>query len=218
MREMLDRLPADIRKHCKIIELKSGQTYIQKGGIVRTVDILCSGQMQVLNEFENGNVYCFAAIQPIAYIGSLEVLADAEVYSSTTEALTPCTLISMPKEIFIEWLNSDHALAMEIGRFIARCLYEQSWKTGEAAVYPALYVAAAFFIKVFEASSDDNVMISISRQQLANELGYSIRTVNRNIKLLKEEGCLTVKRQCISINGRQYDKLLKLLKEIKESL
>lgn len=218
VQDILSKMPDNIRKSCKLIELKQGQIFIQKGELVTNVDILCTGQMKVLNEFENGNVYCFATIQPIAYIGSPEVLAGARVYSSTTETQTSCSIIRMPKESFMEWINMDHKLAIEVGSFIARCLYEQSWKTGEAAVYPALYVVGAYFAKFYEGLQKECGAITCSRQQLANELGFSLRTINRNIKLLKEQGYITVKRQTILINSEQYEGLTELLNKIRQSL
>ena len=47
-----------------------------------------------------------------------------------------------------------------------------------------------------------------TRQQISDETGYSVKTVNRVIKKLKEQELLTVVGQRIVINKTQYGKML----------
>ena len=53
--------------------------------------------MIVRNEFENGFIYDFASIEPISYIGAMEVMANKNIYSSTLQTVTDSIILEMDK-------------------------------------------------------------------------------------------------------------------------
>ena len=67
-------------------------------------------------------------------------------------------------------------------------------------------------IKLYEFSkSSEEFVLNKSRQEIADETGYSIRTVNRIIKQLKEEGFMSGSGNKIKISKDQYSKMLKTM-------
>ena len=61
----------------------------------------------------------------------------------------------------------------------------------------------------------DEFFIEKTREEIASILGVSVRTINRNLKILKEENLLSVSRKGILITKKQCEKLYEKLDLIK---
>ena len=61
----------------------------------------------------------------------------------------------------------------------------------------------------------DIVLLSKTREEIGSILGFSIRTINRNLKLLKEENLISVSRKGITITKEQFYKLIDKLEKVK---
>ncbi len=211
----INKIPDYINKVCKIRIVEKGEIVILKENYIDKIFIHCEGEMRVRNEFENGFIYNFANIKPISYIGVMEVMADKDIYTSTLESATKCVILEIPKDLFIKWINSDHKLALEVLRFVSKSMYEQSLKRGEGLAYPAICILISYLISIFENEDKNEIFIYKTREEIASILGFSVRTINRNLKILKDENLVKVTRKGISITEKQYIDLCKKLDLLK---
>lgn len=211
----IEKIPENIKDRCKLKKIEKGKLLVLKGNNIENIYIHFQGKMQVKNEFENGFVYSFANIKPIAYIGAMEIMANKKTYSSTLQTTTECIILKMPKSDFKNWINTDQKFTLEVLHFVSKSMYEQSLKTGEVLAYPAICILTNYLINVFENEDKDVVFLEKTREEIASILGFSVRTINRNLKELKEEKLITVNRKGISITKEQFDKLTNKLESIK---
>lgn len=214
-KNFINRMPDYIKEVSNIRKIEKGQIVVLKENTIENIYIHCEGEMRVRNEFENGFIYDFAIINPISYIGAMEVMATKESYTSTLESNTDCVIMEIPKESFIQWINTDQQLTLEVLHFISKSMCDQSVKTGEVLAYPAICILINYLIKVFESENQKEVFIEKGREEIASTLGFSVRTINRNLKILKEENLITVSRKGILITDKQCDKLYKKLDSLK---
>ena len=211
----IEKIPENIKDRCKLKKIEKGKLLVLKGNNIENIYIHYQLKMQVKNEFENGFVYSFANIKPIAYIGAMEIMANKKTYSSTLQTTTECIILKMPKSDFKNWINIDQKFTLEVLHFVSKSMYEQSLKTGEVLAYPAICILTNYLINVFENEDKDVVFLEKTREEIASILGFSVRTINRNLKELKEEKLITVNRKGISITKEQFDKLINKLESIK---
>ncbi len=211
----IEKIPENIKDRCKLKKIEKGKLLVLKGNNIENIYIHFQGKMQVKNEFENGFVYSFANIKPIAYIGAMEIMANKKTYSSTLQTTTECIILKMPKSDFKNWINIDQKFTLEVLHFVSKSMYEQSLKTGEVLAYPAICILTNYLINVFENEDKDVVFLEKTREEIASILGFSVRTINRNLKELKDENLITVNRKGISITKEQFDKLINKLESIK---
>ena len=215
IKELIDRMPNDIKKNCKVKKFDKGQIVFLKEDNIRFMYLHLEGQMKVRNEFENGFVYDFALIEPISYIGAMEIMANKDVYSSTLQAITDSMIIEITKNDFIKWIENDHKLALDVLCFVSGNMYKQALKTGEVLAYPAICTLINYLINVFESKNKKEVFIQKTREEISSILGVSVRTINRNLKILKEENLLSVSRKGILITEKQCEKLYEKLNSLK---
>ena len=211
----IEKIPSNIKQKCKIRSIEKGKIVVLKGNNIENVYISFQGKMQVRNEFENGFVYSFASVNPIAYIGVMEIMANKQTYSSTLETNTECIMLEIPKADFIKWISTDQDLTLDVLHFVSKSMYEQSLKTGEVLAYPAICILISYLINVFESEDKDTIFLEKTREEIGSILGFSIRTINRNLKCLKEENLISVNRKGISITKDQFYKLVDKLESIK---
>ena len=159
VKELIDRIPNDIKKNCKLKEFEKGKIVVLKENNIKSMYLHCKGEMKVRNEFENGFVYDFAVIKPISYIGAMEIMANKETYSSTLQATTDSMIIEIPKNDFINWIENDHKLALDVLHFVSNNMYKQAVKTGEVLAYPAICTLINYLINVFESENKKEVFI-----------------------------------------------------------
>ena len=214
-KKFIEKIPSNIKLKCKIMIIEKGKIVVLKGNDIENVYVSCQGKMQVRNEFENGFVYSFASINPIAYIGVMEIMANKQNYSSTLQTSTECIILEIPKSDFIEWITSDQELTLEVLHFVSKSMYEQSLKTGEVLAYPAICILITYLMNVFESEDKDIAILEKTREEIGSILGFSIRTINRNLKILKEENLISVNRKSISITKEQFNRLSYKLESIK---
>lgn len=215
VKAFIDKIPEDIRQNCRLKKFEKGKIVVLKENSIKSIYIHCTGRMKVRNEFENGFVYDFANINPISYIGAMEVMANKDSYSSTLQATTDSIILEMDKKDFLNWIRKDHELTLDILHFVSNQMYEQSLKTGEVLAYPAICILINYLINVFESEDKSEIFIEKTREEIGSILGFSVRTINRNLKVLKEENLVSVSRKGIFITEKQYKKLYKKLNSIK---
>ena len=217
VKEFIKNIPNHMKQRCKFKRIKKNEIVVFKEQEIEKIYIHCKGKMRVRNEFENGFIYDFATIEPISYIGAMEVMANKKFYSSTLQTITDNIILEIDKFNFIDWINKDHKLSLDVLHFVSSQMYEQSLKTGEVLAYPALGTLINYLINVFESENKDEVVLKKKREEIGSILGFSVRTVNRNLKILKDENLVFVDRKGISINKKQCEKLYEKLNSIKNN-
>lgn len=215
VREYIDNIPKYIKNKCILRKFEKGKVIALKGNYIEYIYISCEGNMQVKNEFENGFVYSFAKVNPVAYIGVMEIMANKLTYSSTLKTNTECIVIQISKQDFLHWISKDQKLTLEVLHFISKSMYEQSLRTGEVLAYPAICILINYLLDAYKSKEKEVMILEKTREDIASILGFSVRTINRNLKILKDEDLISVNRKGISITKEQFTRLSYKLESIK---
>ena len=203
-------MPADIRKHCISRHLKMGTLLLRGGDRCDHVHILLSGLMQAVDESIYGIVYAFSSYHPYDIFGEMEVIGGFDSYKLTIRAIADSQVLTMPQNVFLRWMQRDiHALHV-ISRILTIKLWEASQSERSRMFAPGLVQMMMFFARDYESSANPYAC-SNTRQQIADETGLSVKTVNRSIKALQETGYLTVAHGHVFIEDAQYTRIRQYL-------
>ncbi|GMQ63054.1 Crp/Fnr family transcriptional regulator [Vallitalea maricola] len=213
LRKILEGMPSNIKERCRLKTYKSDSTIIKKGEDIKYVDILCKGELNVINEFANGSIYIFDTNKAIDFIGEMEVLAGESKAIVTNVAKTDCIVFRISKNDFIKWTESDNGITLMLAkRLAARSCYTSCYQ-GYSHYYPAIHMIKRFIIEYVKNEINDNniVYVNKKRQEIADILGMSVKTVGRNITKLKEKGLVTIKKGKIYVDRKQYEDMIDTL-------
>lgn len=187
----------------------------QKDTPLDRIGILLKGTFRVVNEFENGNVFMIELNDAISFTGEVTLLAGAATTSVTIETVTECVLAFLPVEVFDAWLRSDIALLRAVSQHVASKLYCSSYSRGERLFYSAKYVLLKYLTQQAQNGgirAADRVVIRKTRQEIGEEVGMTVKTINRILARFCQDGLLSMDRGKVSMESAQYQAALRELK------
>ncbi|GGG03011.1 hypothetical protein GCM10010912_54690 [Paenibacillus albidus] len=217
LEHMLMQLPAEVCGRFVLRKFPAHTVIVRKDQTLTSVYIICTGRMRIVNEFDNGRLYAFTDTNLYTMIGETEILAGVQEYGCTVESVTECMTVQMSREDFVLCFETSHVFAKEISKDIAYKLHQSSSKMGENLFYPVRYNLVCFLIAVAqkELAAQTAAVIPLKRQDMADRLGISLRSVNRVIQKLKEDGHVSIVKGKIHIEQQQYIKLTQMVNDLK---
>ena len=212
---MLDHIPENIRQHTTKRTFQPGDVVVRKGEKADHVYLLTAGKLRVSNEFESGQRYTFASLEVPDLMGDLEVLAGQEHFAATNEAITECQMLSMSAETFMQWMRTDNDFAVAVAQLLASKMYPTSNEAGRVKFQPSQERFEEYLAKRLGDIETDLFILHTSRQQIADDIGTSVKTVNRCVTRMRDEGGLSLLHGKITLNREQQERLREILQDIR---
>lgn len=222
LREYTKNMPGDIRSRCTVRTHKAGSIIHQKNMELGYFGIVAMGENRVINEFENGNVYMIEGNKAIDFIGEVTILAGMSHTSVTIEAVTDNVVAYISRRDAEQWLATDMNILRLTSRHTAFKLYRSSYNNGAKLFYPPSYLLLDYLVKYGKQGGMESlkpphsVTVSRTRQMLQEEIGVNVKTLNRTISQLKEEGFFSICKGKISFTPEQYNKAQRWLESAKD--
>ncbi|MCR5756734.1 MAG: Crp/Fnr family transcriptional regulator [Selenomonas sp.] len=204
---LLDHMPAEIQRQTTHKIYLPGESIVRKGDEAKHVYLLTKGDTKVSNEFASGQRYTFGALDVPDLIGDLEVLAGQALYAASNEASSTCEVIAMRAETFLQWMRIDNEFAVAVAQLLAAKMYPTSNEAGRVKFLPSLDRLHSYLLKRLGDIETDLFILHTSRQQIADDIGTSVKTVNRGVVKLKEAGLISLLHGKITMNKEQQQAL-----------
>ncbi|MSS15252.1 Crp/Fnr family transcriptional regulator [Porcincola intestinalis] len=178
----------------------------QKGAALTQIGILASGTFRVVNELENGNVFMIEMNDAPSFVGEVTLLAGEYTTSVTIEAVSECIIAFLPVSIFSDWIEKNPALLRYISRHVAKKLYCSSYHRGERNFYSAQYVLLNYLLEHIDITkSTEPAVMHRTRQQMSEEIGMSVNTINRHLLTFRKEGLISMIHGKVTQNATQRE-------------
>ena len=152
---------------------------------------------------------------PIDFIGEVTILAGKEKTSVTIETLTECTVLYFSRKDFEWWVSQDIHFLRLVSSKVAYKLYRSSYNRGRRLFYPPQHLLMVYLTQFVEEQGrrEHPGIIPRTRQELYEETGISIKTLNRTIQKMKSDGLISIARGKISLTKEQYETMKEYLRE-----
>lgn len=178
-----------------------------KDSVLTRFGIVCKGEHRVINEFENGNIFMVEKNRAISFVGEVTLLAGEKTSSVTIETLTECLVMTITLEDFEYWLEQDPGFLRLLCQSISKKLYHSTYNKGERQFYSASYLVMKYLARVAAESKQagkGKVVIKRTRQQMSEELGMTVKTLNRTVSRLRDEGRLCIEKGKVALTPEQF--------------
>lgn len=206
---LLTNMPKEIKEKLLIKKYCPKSIIQMKDDTLEYFSILCQGEVNIINEFENGNQILIESNEAIDFIGEVTALSSENKVSVTIEAVSDCILLRLPLKDFFNWISIDHEFLLYLSKHISNKLYKSSYTRGVELFYPAIHLMLDFLIRYGSQNKDQQgfYRVDLTHRQISDFLGVTPRTINRVVKQLKEENLISISRGKIQVNSRQLDLL-----------
>ena len=184
----------------------------QKGSKLETIGILLEGSFRVFNELENGNLFMIEINDPFSFTGEITLLAGQKITSVTLETITECRIAFLTPERFDLWLHEDIRFLRYVSERIAGKLYLTSYSRGERMFYSSKYILLKYILDACEESDSGTLIVRKTRQQICEEIGLSVNSINRILNEFRQEGLVVMNHGKITMGPGNHVTAAKALK------
>ena len=215
LNKLLSNAPRWVLESTQIVKKEKNTIFIEENTPADTVYILVDGTVRAIDYRIRGVVYDYMWFHAIKVFGSMEIFFEIPLYMTTLKTVTDCTMLVMSRASFDRWIWDDkNALRMEIAR-IGDYLLEENRNERVILFLQGADRIIYLLTKSYEAENPkDEYIVNISRQELAERSGFSIKTVNRSVQKLQQDGFIGRRGRRIVISRAQYDSMINYLEPV----
>ncbi|HSJ95913.1 MAG TPA: Crp/Fnr family transcriptional regulator [Myxococcota bacterium] len=183
--------------------LAAREELFHKGDAAAQVYVVASGRLKVVTTSSEGDEVLFAILDEGEVVGELPMLTGGSRTASVV-ALEPCELLALARRDFLRFLREQPEAAVELMVVLAERLVRIS-EFAEDALFLALparlakkllHLAERYGVDAAEGTRID---LRLSQGELADLVGTTRESVNKQIRAWTEDGVLRMERGEVTI-------------------
>jgi CRP/FNR family transcriptional regulator len=175
-----------------------GEQIMRTGQYIKSTVIILDGLVKLYKEDQEGNEFFMYYLQEgNACALSMVCAAKNETSMIMAKTLTPTTVLLVPTHLMDQWMvqyKSWYYFVLET----YRSRFEELLETIDQIAFRALDERLEFYLKKNMEATGSNVL-SISHQEIANELNSSREVISRLLKKLEQQGKVALGRNQVEI-------------------
>lgn len=145
-----------------------------------------------------------------SFLCDLEIMSGELINATTLVAQTDCMLLKFTASDFLNALKLDSEFLFFTSQQLAQKMYKECYRLGDNLFTNGLDKLKNYLVNSYcEKGSNSELIIRKTRQVIANEVGVSEKTINRNVKHLVDQKLLEIYKGKICIKQLHYESLLK---------
>ncbi len=199
--EILADLPEDFKvdflEQCSPRIFDRPTVVLEQGELAPGMFMVAHGSLDITHDTEEGQTVIIHTAGQGEIVGEVEAIADKPC-AATASAAGSTTLLFCPKPVLFDCLKNTVFLRNLVTIFYGRLVRDNRFKSVDQ-FYPVEKRLCAYL----QQMSRDRKEISKSQAYIANVVGCSRQTVNRELGLLREAGVIALEKGSIHILDRE---------------
>lgn len=220
-RQILDYFktaPDSLADHFKAEFLPANTVFIREDSPAKYIYLIADGIVKATDYRVLGIEFDFILFDKVYAMGGMEVLMNMPNYRTTLTTSTECIMIRLPRAPYEKWLLNDLVALKSESHLACEYLLEQARLSRAYLFLEGADRLAMLLVCKYEKYAKDGFYESRGkRQNLANEVGMSMKSITRSLKRLIDEGLVTPHKYSISVNHDQYLQLKARIDQIFDS-
>lgn len=188
------------------ISLPGGRALLREGDSCGRVYLLLRGRVSVIISRPRFSSYTVSEFAPPEFFGEYELLAGKSTYLAEVRTAAPCRFLAFPAQSYLEWVRGDPDFFFGRVRNILSTLLDQTVNERTCHFLDASGRVIQVLLRSYEARPEfkPEIRLNLTRAEIAERTGCSVRTVNRVIRELAGKQLLTVLCGKIRLSAFQY--------------
>lgn len=191
-------------------EVKKDQYILRAGDPSDTVYIILSGQIAGVDHQRMGRAYYFMDFTKMYIVGDFEIFGDFSEYCVSIYAVEECRLLKVSSKSYMRWVRHDeNALFLRMKNIIST-LTSERMVDREYIFMSCKERLINYLIKSYENGKKDSVgrcKVDKTQAELADRVGYNVRSVQRSIASLEKEDLIVSENGKIILSQEQLIRL-----------
>lgn len=213
---LFKNIPETAVKEITYCEVKKNEDILFAGDPTDTVFFLLKGHVIGLEHQKLGRVYSFMDFTKMNILGDFEAFNGSDKYGVTVRATENCKLLRISKKGYLNWVRHDeNALFLRLKNILSTLDHERRLDR-EYIFMDCKERLVNYLLKLYEKEQRETLepfKVRKTQAELADKIGFNLRSVQRSISALKKEGLLSDEKSKIIISQEQYFKLKDFIEE-----
>lgn len=191
-------LRQELLETAKLEVFEPGDVIVREGQYVKVLPIVISGSIRVFHHKEDREILLYYVEPSQTCIMSLSACFFNTQSESEAVAVSTTEVLTVPSQYISQW----QAQYPSWNSFIIRTFkkrYDDLLHTFESLAFDHIDKRVIQYLE-FRKSKQNNSLVRISHQQLANELGTTRVVISRILKQFELSGKLTIHRGTIELH------------------
>ena len=204
-RTYFENAPAEVLSMLNLEKRYADRYLVEEHDPIERIYILLEGQVKAVDFRVKGSSYEYARFDGVTFLGSMECVFGEDCYMTNIITVTPCTLASLPRNVFENWISTNLTALRRETRNMRQVLLEISRENRMLLLLSGMERLIYLLVKKCRSRGDlREFILAVNRQELAEQCGTSVKTVNRSMKRLEDSGFLTREGHKVKVTQRQY--------------
>ncbi len=207
----LSVLPENIINMGRWITYPPNTNIVTKGEFPEYLYFIKSGTALGTKSYVDGNEYNYFQIDKNnGNIGLLEVFARKNSYIATIKSITEVIALRVESAIIYNYIMNNLEMLHRCITLVSEDLYKRSDNDGNFYYLDGLNRFRHYLVNYYDMHKDESnrVVVNAEYEDIAKNIGVSIRTVGRSIHQLKQLEEITAINKKIVITEDKYQAIL----------
>lgn len=184
-----------------------GDILIKQDSPLRGVWLVLEGEIEVSRLHANGRSLRVGRFAAPILLGEMEWLSGKTESLGTMIARTRVTYRIIPGQLYDEWMHTQPELAYATACRLARLTYLLADGRMEDKLLNNEQKLVLFLLRQLETPEGERSFRKLTREALCEYTGLSLRTLNRLLSQLQQDGYLHLQRGKLAFTAEEKHKL-----------
>ena len=184
--------------HYRVIRFHKGDMLACAGSVCQNADIIISGEMVAYITGPSGRIIRMTAHQSGKLLAPAFLFASDNHYPVTVETTTDTSILRLSPADFEKLLHSDQSLMMNYIKLLSNIIAQLTKKVRMLSMSVREKVSL-YLMEQSRHQQTRNIILPLSRQELADHFGVQKYSLLRCLNELKQEGVIRVEGRHIQI-------------------
>ncbi|MBR5509596.1 MAG: Crp/Fnr family transcriptional regulator [Lachnospiraceae bacterium] len=206
--------PDYVFQKMQCLKVKKGNILLRSGTPAKNVYIVLQGHLSGIDLQRVGTMYMFTEYSVGEVLGDFELFGNLKNYLITINASTDCELFVIPSGIYLKWMKQDiNALFMRT-KMLMHTLASETSTDRKNLFLDCKDRMIVYLVSEYEKSSGgSDYKLKKTQLELADRIGFNVRTIQRNIQILEKEEMIYTEGGKICFSREQYFRMKKYMQK-----
>ena len=208
LKQLFANCPVEVLQQMQLIRLRKNQNLISTYQTSNPVFVLLDGRLQAIEERVVDIPYSFTELHPVDIVGDYELFTGMEGHYVTLKTMEASCCARLRAASYLHWMKSDaNALFLRTQMLMK----ELSVQTQLQRQYLFMDNRTRLLLFLLRSNGQSGGRIPATRERIAASIGCSVRTCNRIILTLSQEGFVDCIHGKLQISEQQRSAIKKEL-------
>lgn len=214
-RNYFHNVPDEVMDTIRLEKRKPHKVLVEENDPIDQIFVLMEGTVKAIDYRVKRATYEYARFEGVTMLGSMECLFGIDNYMTTLVTSSPCTFLTMPRQSYESWIWKDTNALQAETKNMRGYLLDRTRENRVMLLLNGTERLIYILVKICDGKKkSDAYTLTINRQELAEQSGSSVKTVNRSIKKLEDQDLLVRDGHKVKITQRQHGMMKEYLEQI----